>query len=469
MKKAIALLATLVVLTSTTFAQLAPTITGYAETKWGTNLDSEQSGFELDSSVTVTVPLFGSETVATEGEGAYGLAEITGSSLTFTLGLGDMDDDDNFLTDDLNDADSVLKGTDADISAKLDFGNGVYATIGSASDITANKVASDDDTYDLAPDFGGEDGISLGYAKDAVAFELTVKNEDNGYVVDNSTDEVDETTTDATDIKKEYGNEDGSDAIPDASSNSTTDAYYMGATASYTADMFALSLALGTTATAGDVADADKKTGVAVEAKVMPTETLTITVPFDYFMKDAGTAMELRPTVDATFGALTAGLNLHYITLAKDLLAAAEDYTNMTLGATLGYTLDAGALAVTLGSNLGDMDSEDMSLDFAATWTADVYTATVDLGNTMDMDNIGIDFGFTGVEGVTVAVETALSLEDKAPADDDYNESFTFDKINVDFDSAITGLENTVITVNYSEFNTGDAKGTFYVGAKISL
>jgi len=80
-----------------------------------------------------------------------------------------------------------------------------------------------------------------------------------------------------------------------------------------------------------------------------------------------------------------------------------------------------------------------------------------------------MDFGFTGVEGVTVAVETALSLEDKAPADDDYNESFTFDKINVDFDSAITGLENTVVTVNYSGFNTDDAKGTFYVGAKISL
>jgi hypothetical protein len=57
MKKAIALLAALVVISTTAFAQLAPSISGSAETKWGMNLDDETNGFETSASVTVTVPL----------------------------------------------------------------------------------------------------------------------------------------------------------------------------------------------------------------------------------------------------------------------------------------------------------------------------------------------------------------------------------------------------------------------------
>lgn len=565
MKKAIALLATLVVLTSTTFAQLAPSISGFAETKVGTNLTTDATGIELDSEVTVTVPLFTGE-ASTEGEGATGSASITGSSLTFTLGLDAFDDDDDFLTDDLNDEDSVLKGTDVEISAKIDFANGAYITIGSGSDLEANFVDGDKD-YWVKPSFDEEEALSLGFAKDTFSAEITFANEleNGGFATEEEDNATDEGYRGDTDVIAE-------DKIVDVDEVGVDDTLakvggiFFGGKAMYTAgDIFTLDVAFATSETAAKKADKDKKTAFAAKVTTTPMEGLTLTVPFDYLSADAGTAMELLPTVSYTTGALTLGADFHYISVAKEfdpgfttdatknatvvagakngvavafipagydqsittidgvdyitksnsgVLEIAEDvdgyvpaddardnvdalkkdYIGQKLNATIGYALDAGVVSLTVGSSLSEMDS-DMDLTVKGSFTAPTWSVAFDLDNVMakaadakdavnedlttlriekadaekatsaGMDDIGLDATYSGVTGVSVSLETTLSLDDAR----DNSEAFTLDSLNIDFDSAITGLENTVITVNFSEFDGADAKGIFYVGAKISL
>lgn len=501
MKKAIALLATLVVLTSTAFAQLAPSISGSAETFWGVNLDDETNGFETDTSVTVTIPL-SSGSVMTEGEGATGYADITGTSVTLDLNLttdgtdfDGNDDDDTVNSWDIDDDDEGFfagQATLGDISAKIDFANGLYAQIGGHSDVAANLVEGDRDFLDVNPQFNEEEGISFGYAVDTYSVEFTIANEteDGGFNQIGQDDAAGEVLTTLTSIIKEDAEQTGDSDETTIAAND--DGYVMGATAMYTAgDIFTLDLAFGTDATKKDADTV--QTGIAAKITSVVTEGVTLTVPVDYltiaYDDDTTdftmTAMELLPSIDLVMGAATAGVSFHYINLNMDT-DGFEAYTGTVLAVSGGYTLDAGTAGITLGSSLAetafsmddadtyswDNDAEtDMDLTVELTWTADVYNVTLDLGDVLledGLNEVGFDAGFTGVEGVTVALETTLVNGDVA---------FALDNLNVDFDSAITGLENTVLTVNYSGFATDDTetdgdqdtKGIFYFGATISL
>ncbi len=495
MKKAIALLATLVVLTSTTFAQLAPSISGSAETKWGTNLDDETNGFETDASVTVTIPLAAGE-AATEGEGATGVAAITGTTVTLDLNMTtdgndfrNADDDDTASTWD-DDAGSLLGSAIlGDISAKIDFANGAYITIGGHSDIETNLVDGPRDFLDVNPDYTEEAGVSLGYAADAYSVEFTIANEteDGGFGRIGQDDALgDDVLTTYTTIIRDEAEQTEETGETDVAAND--DGYIIGATAMYTAgDIFTLDFAFGTDTQKVDAEIA--MTSVSAKVVSIPMAGVTITLPLDYVTAtyDAAdftmTAMEAMPAVDFASGAITAGLSLHYITLNSDI-DDFDAYVGTRLSVNAGYTLDAGTFGVTVGSALGetefvmndaddfsyDVDADvDMDLTVEATWTAATYNVTLDLGNVLaeELGAIGFDAGFTGVPGVTVALETTLN--------DNEDKTFILDNFNVDFDSAITGLENTVLTVNFSgmDNNAADgedaAKGTFYVGAKISL
>ncbi len=481
MKKAIALLATLVVLTSSAFAQLAPTISGSAETKWGTNLNDETDGFELSTDVTVEIPLVSEESVATEGEGAYGEASITGSTVTLTLGLDSFNDDDAFLNDDVNSADSALKGTDAEISAKIQFGNGAYATIGSDTGLSANFVEGDEELW-VNPDFAENDGISLGYINDSMAFEFTVVNEADGYERDGNDDSVDATFEGKTDFIAEDKQELTGSSDETTTAPTKEDGYFVGATAMYTAgDIFTLDFAFATNSTGSELDDSAKKTGIAVKATSIPMEGLTVVVPFDYLTYSDADAMksgmELKPDVAFVAGAITLGLDFHYISVvvSDDLT-----WTGTKLNADVAYALDAGTVKLEVGSNLADnsttlnadMDAyEANDMDFTAkvSFTAATYNVTADFGNVIHedgMDDLGFDAGFTGVPGVAATLETTLSLDE----DRDNSEAFTLDALNVDLTSELHGVENTTFTVNFSEYDASDAKkGIFYVGAKISL
>ncbi|MGL1890453.1 MAG: hypothetical protein OCD02_02450 [Spirochaetaceae bacterium] len=462
MKKAIALLATLVVLTSSAFAQLAPSISGSAETKWGVNLDDETNGFETDASVTVTIPLAAGE-AATEGEDAYGAASITGTTITLDLNL--TTDDGDYAWGSVDDDQGELIGTGdlGEISAKIDFANGAYVTVGSESDLAANFVDGDKD-YWVKPSFDENEGVSLGYATDTMSIELTIANETDGFLHDGNDNTTDEGYVGDTDIIAEDKIVNVDEVTADDTIPTDEDGYFIGATAMYTAGaIFTLDFALATNATGTLLDDADKKTAVGVKVTSSPIDGLTVIVPFDFLTTDAGTAMELLPTVAYTMDALTFGLDFHYMTVAEDVLTAnsitaTEDYVGTTLNASVAYTLDAGTAKVAVGSDLGEMDS-DTNFDVEVSFTADVYNVTADLGNVADFGEMGLDAGFTGVTGLTATLETTLNGD----------VDFTLDNLNLDFDSAITGLENTVLTVNYSGFSTDDTSGTFYVGAKISL
>ena len=490
MKKAIALLATLVVLTGTTFAQLVPTITGSAETKWGVNLDDERNGFETDASVTVTIPLAAGE-AATEGEGATGVAAITGTTITLDLNL--TTDDGDYTWGSVDDDQGELIGTGAlgDISAKIDFANGAYATIGGHTDIEANLVTGPRDFLDVNGQYGDEAGMSVGFAKDAYSVEFSIANrsEDAGFTPTGADDAHGEVLATLTDIVKEDA--EVVEEIDETESPATDDGYIMGGKAMYTAgDIFTLDVAFATDSAANNLTAV--KTSVSAKVASTPMEGLTITVPVDYLTlandKDNGdntaVAMEVMPAVDYAAGAVTAGVSFHYITLDYDI-EGMDAYAGTRLAVKGGYTLDAGTVALELGSALGEADVVMTTADSMPMWNNDAdvdtdltvlasfkaadYSVTADLGDVINadgMDDLGIDATFTGVKGVSVSLETTLSLDDSR----DNTEAFTLDVFNVNFSEAITGLENTVLTVNFSDFDGSDEnKGTFYVGAKISL
>ncbi len=464
MKKAIALLATLVVLTSSAFAQLAPTISGSAETKWGVNLDDKTNGFETSTSVTVKVPVVTSETKASTGEDAFGSASITGPSLSFNFDLDTFNDDGRLrdYTETTGEKD-FAKGTDASISAKIDFANGVYATIGNRTGLAAN-FASGDKNYWVNPTFGEENGVSVGYKNDMLSAELTVANETAGYVRPEVSAKVDATYEGKTDVIADKKIVKTAEVGQVTKAAEDKDGYMVGAKAMYTAgDIFTLDFQMGTSATATLDATA-KKTGVAVKVVSKPMEGLTITVPFDYLMAKDGSAMEALPAVAFSAGALALGLDFHYITVAKALASTlSADYTGTKLNANVAYTLDAGTAKVTVGSSLGEMKS-DMDFSLKLDWTAAMYNVTLNLNNVIkkDGDKINFNVGVKPVAGVNVAVETTLM---------DGKTSFALNKLNIDLSSELTTIENTVFTINYSGFKTTTptAMGTFYVGAKISL
>jgi hypothetical protein len=263
-----------------------------------------------------------------------------------------------------------------------------------------------------------------------MSFELTIKNETEGYDRKEVTAKVDDSVTTAkSDVVKEKKGG-GSDAVMGPAEKK--DAYVLGVTGSYKmGDLFGISLALGTTETA-TLKNADKKTGIAVEVTSKPIEGISVKVPFDFLTKKDGTAMELRPDVQATFGAFNAGLNFHYISVGKKLNALAKDYTNMTLGSNFGYTLDAGKATLDVATNLGDKEGEDLSLELKLGWTAATYNVTVDVKNVLAKDymettGFGIKAGYTGIAGLDVAVETEVK-----------DGGFKLAKLNIDLKSELT-------------------------------
>lgn len=80
MKKAIALLATLVVLTTTAFAEATVSVGGTMKTIWGVDLDESQTGFEskVDGfTVTINNPV-DKDGKSSEGENVYGEVSVSG-------------------------------------------------------------------------------------------------------------------------------------------------------------------------------------------------------------------------------------------------------------------------------------------------------------------------------------------------------------------------------------------------------
>lgn len=102
MKKAIALLATLVVLTTTAFAEATVSVGGTMKTHWGVDLDESQTGFksEVDGfTVTVNNPV-DKDSKSSEGEDFYGQVSVSGIEIYADTGWnnGDADSDNDNRT-----------------------------------------------------------------------------------------------------------------------------------------------------------------------------------------------------------------------------------------------------------------------------------------------------------------------------------------------------------------------------------
>ncbi len=181
MKKALAMLIVLVLLTGAVFAdpfgnEAAVAVEGDATLTWGFDLDSETHGFKNEANWKITIPLLTKQTFGTRSEGdAY--AEINIVDAQYNI-VGEDGDNDGFEGGD--------KKIDS-VNAKLHFGN-VYMTVYDKPGFKTNYAEIwapikndgyfDDDkegkvSFRFEPGFDGAGGTKLGYKTDM--FDIGVK------------------------------------------------------------------------------------------------------------------------------------------------------------------------------------------------------------------------------------------------------------------------------------------------------
>ena len=434
MKKAIALLATLVVFTGTTFAQLAPTITASAETKWGVNLDKDNaSGFENDVDVTVIVPLTteGAENVTSSSKIA-----LTGVELSINVEDG-----------------AAEENEEGDIEAKLLFGN-AFVALGNNEGLEFNFADSSMDYYDVHSSSTGFAGINFGYVTDLYNFTVNV-NTPTGYDTDDGTD--DEITSTENDLMAEVDDE-----TDQYKSVNEDNEYNYGVNVGVTLnDMFNLEVALATKN------KKDVENQMVLGGKVYGTvmDSLTYALPVDYYTNtpdggDALTAMELYPNVSYSKNGITGGLGFYMLTLDKGLQAEVAENDPVTLDGK-AYTHTFKSI-----SNLTD-DAEFQILTFNLGYGADMFN--VALNSEITLTEGSEEQEFTVTADVTPVAGAKLYTEVTYSVDAEKTE---LGNVGLELTSALTGIENTVFTIQYEgmvRVDGADEDGIFFVGAKITL
>lgn len=436
MKKAIALLATLVVLTSTAFAQLAPTITASAETKWGVNLQEDNAtGFENDLDVTVTIPLT-SDSALTEG--AHSSIALTGIELTI-----DLDDDDT----DWDDTD------DGDLSAKLLFGD-AYVVIGDDEGLEFNYAATSVDYYDISSTSTGYAGVTFGYDAEMFNFALNVNSR---YGYDNDADDGDDVDTTESNFIGDI-TENSSDVAPTINDDNE---YNFGAVLGLTPmDMFNLEVSMAT------VAEKDSYSMLTVGGEISGTvmEGLTYSIPADYVtvdydgLDDAITGLELYPNVSYSVDGITAGLGFYYLALSE--------YAETATWTSVDDDDDEDG-EFTYGNLSDDMDYSILTFNLG--YGADMYNVALAAEITLTEDSEEEDFVVTADVTPVAGAKFYTEVEYQVEA-----EEFGLNELGVELTSELTGIENTVFTaalvdVVVTDVDDDEDKGMFYVGVKVTL
>lgn len=445
MKKAITLFAALVVVSTTAFAQLAPTISASAETKWGTDFENGWNGFENDAEIKLTIPL--------TTEGAEATTETSSIKVTGVEVSIKVDGDDT----EFDPAD------DGDLSAKILFGD-VYVELGNKEGTSFNFSGSEDDYFDIqAHSFEGHAGLTFGYASDLfnVAFNV---NSDEGF--DDSADEDDEQTWDDNDFFKEVKKK--TETPQDFTKNNT---YNFGVKGGISAsDLAKLEFGVATKNETKDKAFGAKLYGKAMEG-------VTYTIPFDYLDTEAKkTSWEFYPTVDYTINGIKVGLGYYQTDVDKSV-----GYVEFDEETARGpYTLDP---------KTGDIDADTK---FTATTRDENYKvqkAIVNTGYGNDLFNVNLKsiitlFDNSDLEDDTKETNQAFTLTAdvtpvaglKAYTEAKYDvkdEEIDLVKIGLELTSNLTTIDNTTFTVQYGALDYTEGKctdqGEFFVGAKIEL
>lgn len=433
MRKALLVFALVAFLaTGTVFAELTgvgePTVSGSVTTQYGYDLDTEAHGFYNDSSLTVTLPLISGDMTKGGDDGMYG--EITVEDLAVDLrddGLYDVSEDDTF----------DATGLSASISAKLVL-NSLFVELG-APDFEINKVDVDDD-YAIDANFWDGDeptfqGAAVGFMNDMVTVVAKIANYNDGFydaAQDNDTEEIGVHNT---------GFQNDMDGGSDDSYTQNNNGYVLGAELTLNpAEGITIPVVFSTDLTAAD-------TFMAIgAAPSISMGMLTVDIPFDYVNVSPASGFEVMPSIK------------YYLTEAEGSSVAVDFlYGSYTDVGTIAYATNTTAYSVTPVNALADL-----SVVFTETETkgfVDNLAATLEvtLADFMDMEDTGSD-----ALPLDVDADASYNMNGLKPY---VNTGYNFQTaildlgVGVELGAAFTGLDNTVITLDYTNDALVDGEG----------
>ncbi len=437
MRKALLVFALVAFLaTGTVFAELTgvgePTVSGSVSTTFGYDLDDEASGFVNDSSLTLTLPLLDGSMTKGGDDGMYG--EITVDEIGWQLnndGFYDVDED--------ADAQNTSE-LDASISAKLVL-NDFFVGLGQP-DFDFNNVDIDDSyAVDVNPDAAADTGgLSLGFMNDLVTFELFLASEGDYRNTLQDGNPASEGDDDATDEAPVFDN----DIDPD--DNEDTELFTPNTDNNYVVGgALTLTPMEGVSVPVNFLYDADYSgTDALVAFGAAPSLTVgpaTIDIPVDYAMIGDITGFEANPAVSADA--------MENLNIALDFLFGT--YENLTVAQVPN-----------------GVPGEDPIADLSLTVT-DSGAFVEGLANTVEFSLTNImDEDATGEMGWDVDVDTSYTTGGLMPyVNFGYGDNEVFDLgVGVEMAAAFTGLENTVMTLDYSVEDLTDKDTEAYANEK---
>lgn len=440
MKKILLVFLAFAFVSSFAFAELAgggadsATMTGSVSLTSGYDLDTEGFGFVNDTDVTVTLPLLSGTGGASGDDGVY--AEIS-VAIGWELqdgGFNDTVDDSDGLTAD---------GLTADISATIFF-NSLYLAL-EKPDFEVNNVDIDNgdyivDAYADAFDNGG--GFSLGYKSDMIDIAFMVASEKDAY---RDTASDGEAGADADEIDPVVPFSNGTDEVEQDLYTPNTDAdLIFGVTATITAvEGIKVPVKFMYDAKSGTATEDLMAFGAAPSVK---SGSLTFDFPVDYVKYGDATGLELKPAlgyeVMENFKVSTSFLYGTYNDVFIGSGLAAVEIKNAVAELTAGVA-DSGAFVEGLAWSV-DVSFTDI-LNYLDTTTPDGYLPLSVDGKASFSQNGMKPYMSTSYDFSNAVLELGLGVE---------------------FGADFTGIDNTVITLDYAndaimdgEAYTGDTDG----------
>lgn len=408
-------------------------ISGSVSLTAGYDLDSEGYGFQNDTDIQVVLPILGGDGGASGDDGVY--AEITIDNINWEWNL-----DEGGLYDTDEDDGDVLT---ADIEATLHFNN-LYLGLGSPDFEMNNVDVSDDylvDAWADALDNGG--GFTFGFKNDMIDIALMVASEKDGYMDD--TDDGND-ALDSVDSHTYWNNDnDDDDDTDDFTSNEDGDMIF--------GVMATINAAEGVTIPLSffyDAANNSSQEDIIAfgMAPSIVMGDLTFDLPVDYVnIGDYGSGFELEPAVGYTvmegfnvaarflYGSYT-DVTAAAITDVGNLELADSDPVTYTSEGDIGY--DVKNAVAEFGITLTDSSAFVPGLE----WMLDI--SMVDMMDYMDQDADGI--------ALDVVLETSYMMGGMKPylnIDYGFGDAEMELGLGVVFDADFTGIDNTVITLDY--------------------
>ena len=450
MKKTLLVFLAIALVSSFAFAEAVvggdASISGSVSLTAGYDLDNEGYGFVNDSDIQITLPILGGDAGASGDDGIY--AEILIDEIGWEWNY-----DEGGFYDTFDESDAVY----ASISATVYF-NSFYLGLG-APDFEVQNVDIEDDDYAFDAHADAElatGGFSLGFKNDTIDIALMVASErdwkgdedDIGVWTDTDTDDNNFfiNGTDGQDDSEDYEANDGNLVFGVSATIDPAEGVTIPVTFLFDPSSDAVVGDAYTPATE-DGGTEDSSTGLFDEdliafgiAPSVESGDLTFDFPFDYVSYGDDSAFEMEPAV--TY-AVMEGFDV-----AASLLYGSYDFVGLDLNAVVGVTVtltDTEAFVPGLewmleveGSDLGDytdsgLDVLPVTIEAEASYNMDgmkpYMSTSYDLLH-QDMElGLGVELSadFTGIDNTVITLDYANdsimnSVNDEYPGDDDFTE-----------------------------------------------